>query len=199
MPVALKKGRRHTYQDYLAWPDEERWELIEGVAYDMSPAPSVKHQRIVWNIVGNISNYLGSHEKCRGFSAPTDVVLDEHNVVQPDVFVVCDSAKIGERAITGAPDLVIEVVSPATEVKDRREKKAVYEKFGVAEYILVFPEREYVERYLLEEGKYGAPEIVNWDETIKVVTLGMEVKLWQIFEKERPQEEEPEGEEQAYE
>ena len=195
MPVGLKKGRRYTYQDYLTWPDEDRWEVIEGIAYDMSPAPSVKHQRIVWNIVANISNYLGSHGKCRGFSAPTDVVLDEHNVVQPDVFVVCDSAKIGERAITGAPDLVIEVVSPATEVKDRREKKAVYEKFGVAEYILVFPEREYVERYLLEEGKYGAPEIVNWDETIKVVTLGMEVKLWEIFEKERPQEEEPEGEE----
>ena len=123
------------------------------------------------------------------------MVLDEHNVVQPDVFVVCDRSKIGERAITGAPDLVIEVVSPATEVKDRREKKAVYEKFGVGEYILVFPEREYVERYLLEEGKYGAPEIVNWDETIKVVTLGMDINLWEIFEKEKPREEEPEGEE----
>ena len=195
MPVALRKGTKYTYHDYLTWPDEERWEVIEGVAYDMSPAPSVKHQRIVWNIVGNISNYLGAQEKCRGFSAPTDVVLDEHNVVQPDVFVVCDRAKIGEQAIMGAPDLVIEVVSPATEVKDRREKKAVYEKFAVGEYILVFPEREYVERYLLEEGKYGPPEIVNWDETIKVVTLGMEVNLWEIFEKEEPREEEPEGEE----
>ena len=195
MPVALRKGTRYTYQDYLTWPDEERWELIEGIAYDMSPAPSVSHQRIVWNIVVSISNHLGTHEKCRGFSAPTDVVLDEHNVVQPDVFVVCDSAKVGEQAITGAPDLVIEVVSPATEVKDRREKKAVYEKFGVAEYILVFPEREYVERYLLEEGKYGSPEIVNWDETIKVATLSMEVNLWEIFEKEEPREEELEGEE----
>jgi len=193
MPVALRKGTKYTYHDYLTWPDEKRWEVIEGVAYDMSPAPSVKHQDIVGNFYIRLKSESSS--PCYTGISPTDVVLDEHNVVQPDVFVVCDRSKIGERAITGAPDLVIEVVSPATEVKDRREKKAVYEKFGVAEYILVFPEREYVERYLLEGGKYGAPEIVNWDETIKVVTLGMEVKLWEIFEKETPQEEELEGEE----
>ncbi len=100
---------------------------------------------------------------------------------------------------------MIEVVSLTTEVKDRREKKAVYERFGVAEYILVFPEREYVERrYRLEEGKpacrapawpadrqsgrYGAPEIVNWDETIRIETLGMDINLWEIFEKEKPAE-----------
>ena len=193
MPVALRKGTKYTYHDYLTWPDEERWEVIEGVAYDMGPAPSVKHQEIVSSFHVAIKTHPDN--KCFTGIATTDVVLDEHNVVQPDVFVVCDRSKIGERAITGAPDLVIEVVSPATEVKDRREKKAVYEKFGVGEYILVFPEREYVERYLLEEGKYGAPEIVNWDETIKVVTLGMDINLWEIFEKEKPREEEPEGEE----
>jgi len=192
MPIAVKRGTGYTYQDYLTWPDEERWELIEGVAYDMSPAPSVKHQDIVGNFYIRLKSESGS--PCYTGIAPTDVVLDEHNVVQPDVFVVCDRSKIGERAITGAPDLVIEVVSPATEVKDRREKKAVYEKFGVGEYILVFPEREYADRYLLEEGKYGAPEIVNWDEALKVVTLGMEIELWEIFEKEKPQEEEPEVE-----
>jgi len=193
MPVALRKGTKYTYHDYLTWPDEERWEVIECVAYDMGPAPSVKHQEIVSNFHVAIKTHPDN--KCFTGIAPTDVVLDEHNVVQPDVFVVCDRSKIGERAITGPPDLVIEVVSPATEVKDRREKKAVYEKFGVGEYILVFPEREYVERYLLEEGKYGSPEIVNWDETTKVATLGMEVRLWEIFEKEKPREEEPEGEE----
>jgi len=193
MPAPLKKNQRHTYSDYLTWPDEERWELIEGVAFDMTPAPSTKHQRIVWKISGEIYNHLSTHGNCQGFTAPTDVVLDEHNVVQPDVFVVCDRNKIGEQAITGAPDLVIEVVSPATEVKDKREKKRVYEKFGVREYILVFPEREYVERYLLEEGKYGAPEVINWDETIKIVTLDKEVNLWEIFEKEKPSEEEKTG------
>ena len=81
---------------------------MEGVAYDMSPAPSLKHQGIVWHIIGNISNCLATQEKCRGFSAPTDVVLEEHNVVQPDVFVLCDQSKIGEQTVRGAPDLVIE-------------------------------------------------------------------------------------------
>ena len=189
MPVALKKGTKYTYQDYLTWPDEERWELIEGVAYNMTPVPTTRHQRVVWKISGEIYNQLSTHGKCQGFSGPTDVVLDEHNVVQPDVFVVCDRTKIEENAIKGAPDLIIEVVSPATEVKDRREKKQVYERFGVGEYILVFPEREYLKRYLLEKGKYGSPEIVNWDESIRIVTLDMEVKLWEIFEKEKPPEE----------
>ena len=102
MPVALKKGRRYTYQDYLGWPDEERWELIEGVAYDMSPAPSVKHQDIVGNFYIRLKSESGG--TCYTGIAPTDVVLDEHNVVQPEVFVVCDSAKVGERDITGAPE-----------------------------------------------------------------------------------------------
>jgi len=197
MPVPVKKGSRYTYTDYLTWSDDERWEIVEGVAYDMGPASSTKHQRIVWKLAGEIYNHLPGQGRCRGFSAPTDVVLDEHNVVQPDVFVVWDRSKIGEQAITGAPDLVIEVISPETEVKDRREKKKVYEKFGVGEYILVFPEREYVERYILEEGGYGAPEIVNWDERIKVVTLDMDLNLWEVFEKEEPAEEGSEGGEES--
>ena len=186
MPVPLKKNQRYTYSDYLTWPDDKRWELIEGVPYDMTPSPSVRHQRIVWNIVRELSRHLEENKTCQGFSAPTDVVFDEHNVVQPDVFVVCDKTKIGEGSIKGAPDLIIEVVSPSTEVKDKREKKRVYEKFGVGEYILVYPEREYVESYLLEEDKYGAPEVINWDETIKIVTLGMEINLWELFDKEKP-------------
>ncbi len=189
MPVPEKKKRSSTYADYLTWPDEERWEIIDGEVYDMTPAPSVRHQRVVWNVIREISNYLEGQKQCQGFSAPTDVVFDEYNVVQPDVFVVCDNTKVGEKAIFGVPDLVVEVISPATEVKDRREKKNLYERFGVAEYILVFPERNYVERYLLQEGKYGAPEIVNWDETIRVVTFDMEIHLWEIFEKEKPSEE----------
>jgi Uma2 family endonuclease len=111
MPVPLRKGSKYTYSDYLTWPDDERWELIEGVAYDMSPAPSTKHQRIVWKVTGQIYNYLEGHKGCHGFTSPTDVVLDEHNVVQPDVFVVCDKAKIGEDNIKGAPDLIIDWIT----------------------------------------------------------------------------------------
>jgi Uma2 family endonuclease len=72
-------------------------------------------------------------------------------------------------------------------VKDRREKKNLYEKFGVKEYILVFPEREYVERYCLEKGKYGSPEIFNWDEILNLTVFDFEINLWEIFEKEKPE------------
>ena len=188
MPVPLKKKKGYTYSDYLTWPDEERWEIINGEAYDMTPAPSVKHQVIVSNFHITLKTYPDN--KCFTGVAPTDIVFDEYNVVQPDVFVVCDRGKVGEKAITGVPDLVVEVTSPSTELKDKREKKNLYERFGVGEYILVFPEREYVEHYVLEEGKYGVPEILNWDETIKIVTLGMEINLWELFEKEKPVEEE---------
>ncbi len=188
MPTPVKKKKGYTYSDYLTWPDEERWEIIDGEAYDMTPAPSVKHQSIVGNIFLRFKSEGGTY--CYVGIAPTDVVFDEYNVVQPDVFVVCDRNKVGEKAIKGAPDLVVEVTSPTTELKDKREKKNLYERFGVAEYILVFPEREYIEHYVLEEGKYGVPEILNWDETIRVVTLGMEINLWELFEKEKPVEEE---------
>ena len=96
--------------------------------------------------------------------------------------------------IQGAPNLIIEIVSPSTELKDRREKKNLYEKFGVKEYIIVFSEREYLERYVLENGKYGAPEIMNWDEVLKLKAFDIEINLWEIFEKELPKKEKEDNE-----
>lgn len=187
MPLAVKKEKRYTYRDYLTWSEEERWEIIDGVAYNMSPAPKVKHQRVVSNLDRRLGDRV-EQKGCRLFIAPTDVVLDEYNVVQPDVFVVCDMDKITGDNIQGAPDLIFEVVSPSTEVKDRREKKDLYERFGVEEYIIVFPEREYVERYCLREGKYGASEIFNWDEVLmSPCSFEIETNLWEIFEKEKPE------------
>ena len=190
MPFAIKKNRKYTYQDYLTWPDEERWEIIEGDAYCMTPAPKVRHQSILWRLTEAFVSNKKALKDCRAFSAPTDVVLDEYNVVQPDLFVVCSKKKITEDNIRGAPDLVIEVTSPNTELKDRREKKALYEKFGVKEYIIVFPEREYLERYVLRNKKYSAPEIFNWNETLKLRTFPMEINLWEVFEKELKEDEE---------
>jgi len=186
MDLAEKIEKRYTYTDYVTWPDDERWEVIEGVAYNMSPAPKVKHQ----NIVSSLHIKLKTHTSniCYTGIAPTDVVFDDFNVVQPDVFVVCDKNKITENNIKGAPDLIIEVTSPATELKDKREKKNLYEKFGVKEYIIVFPEGEYIERYCLTENKYNFSEILNWDETLKLCFLEMEIKLWEIFEKEKKSE-----------
>lgn len=186
MAQAIKKQRRYSVEDYQEWPDDEKWEIIDGVTYDMSPAPRIKHQNIVSNFHINFKTHL--ENPCYTGIAPTDVVLDAHSVVQPDVFIVCDGGKITENNIQGAPDLIVEVVSPGTEVKDRREKKRLYEQSGVKEYLIVFPEREYVERYVLEEGQYGSPEIFNWDEHLRLSIFPIEVKLAEIFEKENQTE-----------
>lgn len=184
MPLPLMKNEKYTYQDYKHWPDDLKCEILDGVIYDMSPAPRVRHQ----DIASNFHIALKTHPSnpCYTGIAPTDVVFDEHNVVQPDVFLVCDRDKITELNVRGAPDLVIEIVSPSTERKDRREKKNLYEKFGVREYIIVFPEAEYVERYRLIAGKFQKPEIYNWDESFTFTVFEMEIDLWEIFEKEKP-------------
>lgn len=186
MGYAIKRDRRYAYADYLRWSDGERWEIIDGAAYDMSPAPRIRHQ----DIVGNFYVRLKTHPEnpCYTGISPTDVVFDPHNVVQPDLFLVCDREKVTENNIKGAPDLIIEVVSPGTEIKDRREKRALYERFGVEEYLIVFPEREYVEYYLLVDGRFQGPELFNWDESLRLRGRGIALDLWEIFEKPPPSE-----------
>ena len=174
----------YTYQDYLKWPENERWEIINGEAYCMSPAPSTRHQIISRNFVVEIVNALRRKSaQCSVFDAPTDVVFDEYNVVQPDVFVVCDREKITENNISGPPELIIEIVSKTSVYKDTKIKKELYEKFGVIEYVLVFMDLEIVERYVLEKDRYGAPDVFNWDETMKLKSIEVEVNLREIFEK----------------
>ena len=192
MPVVQKTAKKYTYQDYINFPDDKRCEIINGEFYDMTPAPKVKHQRISGNVYFDIKNQIKKKKiKCDLFSAPTDVVFDEHNVVQPDIFIVCDSTKITEDNIKGAPDLIIEIVSKSTELKDKREKKNLYEKFKVKEYIIVYPERDYIERFCLENNKYLAPDIFNWDEKMKLKTFDIEINLWEVFEKKLEEGEKP--------
>ncbi|RLB87728.1 MAG: Uma2 family endonuclease [Deltaproteobacteria bacterium] len=190
MPLAQRKsGEKFTYADYVTWPDDERWELIDGEAYNMTPAPTTRHQVVVGSLYFLLRSLLAG-KPCRGFVAPIDVVLSEHDVVQPDVFVVCDEKKITEANIQGAPDVVIEVLSPTTALKDRREKKRLYEKYGVKEYILVDPAGCYVERFLLADaGIYNSAEIFGPKEVLSVPSLeGIEIRLWEVFEVEGPNE-----------
>jgi Uma2 family endonuclease len=155
---------RYSYADYLGFEGDTRWELIDGEAYAMAPAPTTRHQRIVQNLAGLLFNCFRG-QPCRPFIAPTDVKLSEFDVVQPDGLVVCDRAKIGEAAIVGAPDLVIEILSPTTEARDRREKRALYERFGVPEYWIV-SQSGFVEVYALDEqGRYPAPTLAGLDES----------------------------------
>ena len=137
----LRKQGEYTIDDYRALPDDQRCELIDGYFYDMS-APSTTHQRIVSALTAAFYNYI--HENgstCEVFPAPVDVQLDcdEMTMVQPDLLVVCDSGMIHEWGIFGAPDLVIEVLSPSTERKDRALKTMKYANAGVREYWLVDP------------------------------------------------------------
>lgn len=122
LPLIKKAAQKYTWSDYLTWPAEERWEIIDGVAYNMTPAPSVRHQTVAAKLVSQLEQKL-KNKRCKPFIAPVDVVLSEYDIVQPDVFVVCDKSKITEANIQGAPDLVIEILSPATAIKDLREKK----------------------------------------------------------------------------
>jgi Uma2 family endonuclease len=180
--AVVKKAEKYAYSDYLTWPDDERWEIIDGDAYNMTPAPSIKHQ----NVVGTIFSLLKQSLKgqlCRPFVAPTDVVLSEYDVVQPDIIVVCDEKKITAANIQGAPDLVVEVLSPATALKDKREKKALYERSAVREYILIDPIELYVERFVLKGKQYGESEIFGPQEMLPLHTLkGVNIALWEVFE-----------------
>ena len=184
MALSDKQQRveRYSYQDYLKWDDNERWELIDGVAYNMTPAPSFRHQRIVGNFYQKIATILEG-KSCVPGIAPTDILLSEYNVVQPDVFVVCDPEKITDQIIKGAPEIVIEVLSPGTSLKDRREKKQLYERFSVMEYLIVDPIGQHVERFLLQDdGTFDKGAIFAPDEKITFHVLPeVEVELAAVF------------------
>ncbi|MHC1741671.1 MAG: Uma2 family endonuclease [Syntrophobacteraceae bacterium] len=186
MSIAAKQEKA-SYEDYLTWPADERWEIIDGRPCDMTPAPSFKHQRVVGNLYHILRGAMHG-ERCIVGIAPTDVVLSEHDVVQPDVFVVCDGRKITDQNILGAPELVFEVLSPATAKKDRWEKKALYERAGVIEYVLVDPEGRYVERYLLgRDGRFDRGEVFAPDQMLPLRTLdGAELAVWEILGVDRP-------------
>ncbi len=182
-PSALPQDRRYTWTEYQTWSDDERWELIDGVAYNMSPAPSTRHQAIAGNFFSSLYRQL-TGKTCRPFMAPTDVRLSETDVVQPDILVVCDPGKITPSHIEGAPELVVEVLSPSSSAKDLREKKWLYQRSGVREYIVVDPLELYVQRFLLSgEGRYGEPEVFGPEDVIPLVVLeGLTVDLREILE-----------------
>jgi Uma2 family endonuclease len=171
-----KEDRRFTYGDYLTWPDEERWEIIDGLVYDMSPAPSVEHQRMLRELSRQFSNYLVG-KTCETFFAPFDVRLprgdeadeDVTTVVQPDLVVICDRARIDQKGARGAPDLVVEILSPHTARKDMREKFSLYERVGVREYWVVHPEEKMITVYTLSDaGRYGRPDAYGPGDELKV-------------------------------
>jgi Uma2 family endonuclease len=190
MKQALKLEKKYTYGDYLTWDDGKRWEIIEGIVYDMSPAPSRKHQFVLKKLMWQFENFL-KDKTCELYFAPFDVRLSKDNlkdedtetVVQPDIVIVCDKKKLDDKGCKGAPDIVIEILSPATASKDMKEKFFLYEKHGVKEYWIVHPNEEIIAVYKLDKnGKYAQHIIYTKDEKIPVTLLGeLEIDLTPIF------------------
>ena len=181
---AEKSHELFSWNEYKDWPEDERWQIIDGHAYCMTAAPNIRHQKITGNFYRIIGNILAG-KPCVPFIAPTDVVFDDYNIVQPDVLVVCDKSKITDANIQGAPDLVIEVISPSNSFMDKKLKLELYERFGVREYLLVDPVGDLVERYRLVDEKYGRAEIFPWHEELLLESLpGLEICLWEVFERD---------------
>jgi Uma2 family endonuclease len=166
MGHARPAQRHYTYADYVEWPEDERFELIDGVAYAMATAPTRSHQLVVVELSRQLANALKGGP-CQVFVAPFDVRLphgDEADaqvdtVLQPDVLVVCDAAKVDERGVRGAPDWVAEVLSPASAARDQTVKLAAYERAGVPEVWLLHPTDRVLTIYRREDGRYGRPQI----------------------------------------
>ena len=165
----LDPNGTYTYADYLKWQFDQSVELIKGRLYDMSPAPRARHQRIVVQTLRDLANHFGQ-QQCEVYTAPFDVRLPNpdyqpgfnnkvHTVVQPDICVICDRAKIDEFGCVGPPDWIIEITSPSTHKKDFNEKFDLYESAGVREYWIAVPKSQEIYAYVLENDRYTEREV----------------------------------------
>lgn len=189
----LDESKRYTYADYLTWLDDKRRELIDGFIRLMS-GPNELHARLSYNwgfIAGMfIKNRKG---KCRIYAAPFDVRLPVHgskdddkifDVVQPDICVICDLSKLDERGCLGAPDLVVEVLSPSSLKYDWNYKFNLYETAGVREYWIVDPKAKIVNVFLLQsDGRYDLGTVYECHQKAPVYIFeGLEIDLKELFE-----------------
>lgn len=166
MTATSSVDRPRTYGDLRHWKDDTRWELIDGEAYAMT-GPSWQHQSVVMGLAAQLMTHFRMHG-CRVLPAPFDVRLahgdepddDVTTTVQPDISVVCDLSKLDERGCRGAPELVVEVLSPSTAGRDHLTKRALYERHGVQEYWLVHPiDRIVTVHRRTHEGSFGPAEL----------------------------------------
>lgn len=186
----LDLSKTYSYADYLKWTFEDRLELIKGRIFQMTPAPASVHQRISWIISGEIYHYL-KNKPCQAFTAPFDVRLPRKGeqedqkiftVVQPDICLICDLSKIDARGCTGAPDIIIEILSPGNNQKELRNKYEVYEEAGVKEYWIVSHQDKTFLKYTLTANQYQPSKMMTIDDMITTPILpGFELDLETVF------------------
>lgn len=184
------KKERYTFADVLAWPDDERAELINGEIFLMAPSPSRGHQGISVELTRQFANYLEG-KKCKAYHAPFDVRLfekegdapeDVDTVVEPDLVVICDPSKLDDRGCKGAPDMVVEILSPSTQRHDRLVKLGLYQRAGVREYWIVSPEEQTVQVFLRQDGSLQLNEVYDRQGVAKVNVLdGCFIELSKVF------------------
>ena len=169
MPQALAKSPIYTEDDYYHLPENIRAELIEGKFYNMS-APSRVHQKILMELSGTIREYIRAENgSCEVYPAPFAVKLfdDDKTVVEPDISVICDPDKFTDRGCTGAPDWIIEIISPSTSSHDYVRKLHLYAEAGVREYWIVNPMKQNVFAYFFEQNHLEV-EAYTFQDEIKV-------------------------------
>lgn len=175
MPLS-QEDKKYTYADYLTYPEDERWEIIDGVPY-MQAAPSPIHQEILMELSKQIAVYL-TGKTCKVYPAPFCVRFPQgyekneeelKNIVEPDISIICDKSKIDDRGCIGAPDMIIEIISPSSIKKDRFVKFNMYEKAGVKEYWIIEPDQKLVSVFLLQKNeRFSRPEMYTEEDGINV-------------------------------
>ena len=189
----LDFNKRYTYADYLTWMDDARRELFDGFIKLMTPSPSSKHQELSVNFTVLFGGFL-IHKQCKIYHAPSDVRFPKdinnksdkqvYTVLQPDLYVVCDLSKIDARGCLGAPDLIIEIISPKNSLRDTRDKFAIYQEHGVREYWIVGPNDETVTVFVLDEnGKFQFKGMFAGDDKIPVNIFNgdLQIDLTEVF------------------
>jgi Uma2 family endonuclease len=174
-----------TYEDLALYPDDgKRHELIDGVHF-VTPAPHLRHQRVLQNLNHRLDSFVRERELGRVYIAPADVVLSDVDVVQPDLlFISRERLDIADAVVRGAPDLVVEVASPASRRQDEVLKRGLYDRAGVAEYWLVDPDAETVKVFRRHASEFGRPLLLSASEGDRLETPllpGLEIPLTAIF------------------
>ena len=183
MATATQGAARQTYRDYCATPDDERYELLDGNLM-MVPAPNMKHQQVLLTLTLKLGNFTKEHGLGTVCVAPCDVVLSDSDVVQPDLLFISRAREhiLTDDNVRGAPDLVIEILSPSTAERDLGYKHDLYGRHGVLEYWIVDPMAETVAVHRQGDGRLEAAETLGRGDTLRTALLdGLELKLDDIF------------------
>ena len=189
--LTLNLNKRYTYADYLTWFDDKRRELIDGFINFMA-GPLRKHQEASGILFNKIFNLL-KNKKCKVYSAPFDVRLpingetengEIYNVVQPDIVVICDPNKLDDKGCIGAPDLIVEILSPSTSKKDLKDKYRLYEKSGVKEYWIAYPDLKNINAFILnKKNKYELTGMyVEGDKISPSMFPELKIDITEVFE-----------------